>query len=249
MGNYLFECLLGFFFLVMVSILFGLVIRRLKTTTQKFFGIDYNAPLQIFVSTHKDPTTITGRVFTAEEQEVAVDFKRALERQFPELITFVARRLDIDLESPEITIEGSPTEQIDIPDYSGSLLLIGGPTRNNLTEVYLRIIDPWLTFDDNRKIFLSRNSPSGQWMELEDSGELAILQKLYFGENCVFFAFGYGEIETKEVVRYLKNNWKNLASKYDDKPFTILFRVDGRRLTIKEEFFNRWDNNSLVSAD
>jgi len=236
MGSVCLNIISGIIFVVIGATLFGLLYRRVIIRATKFFGVERQTPIQIYISTHKDPTTITKKVLTAEESEVAEELKDALKKQFLDSIAFWAKQFGIELETPEIVIKGSPLDKIDTWPYPGGLILIGGPTRNSLAEFYLKTGDPWLSFDDDKKKFV-RRTEQGQWEELDNSHELAILEKIVVDGKVVIVAFGFGELGTSSAARHLINEWKILADKYQDKAFARLLLVESSgQVHVQEEY-------------
>lgn len=227
LGNIAINIISDFLFVVVVSLLVWLFYQLKLARARKFFGIDRQALIQIFVSAHSDKDTVTKRVFTAKEYEVADELRDTLRRQFPELITSWARLFGVDVSVPEISIKGSPLDEQDASLPFGSLVLVGGPTRNTLTKICLRDGDPWVTFNDEneKKKFIERRE-GGKQEELDNSHRLAILQKLIVNGRTVIMGFGFGEVETSAVIRHLGYEWKTLVRKYQDKEFARLLLVD-----------------------
>lgn len=225
-GNVAINVISDLFFVIALAVVFGPLHLVRTRRARKFFGVGHQDPIQVFISTHKDETTSTGKALTAEEYEVADELGRILKRQFAGFIPSLARLFGIDLgalDVLDIVIKGSPLEANGWP-YSGSLLLVGGPTRNKLTERFQLGSDPW-TFDDGKKRFIERKQGEQAVIELEDSHRLAILKRRVDDDRVIIIAFGYGEIETAAAVRYLAQNWKSLAKKRGE--FAQLLRVDG----------------------
>jgi hypothetical protein len=176
---------------------------------------------------------------TLEEYEVADELRSVLKRQFPEFVGSWARLFGVDVDVPEIVIKGSPLENIEKPPGWGSLILVGGPTRNRLTEFYLSNCHPWLTFDDENKKFVERigEGEDASTRELDDSHKLAMVQKLTCKGTVVILAFGFGEVETAAAVRHLAYEWKALAAKYRSEPFArLLFVNDLGQVQVREEY-------------
>jgi len=236
-GNIGLNMIADFFFVVCLTVAFGLLYRGMIVDARRFFGVDDQTPIQVYISRHEDETTVSGGVLTGKEYEIADELKSALKKHFPGAIAFWARLFGVDLEVPEIVIKGSPLEEVKEWPYAGGLILIGGPTRNKLAKFYLRIADPWVTFDDNKKKFLVRREGQTQREEREGSGSLAVLQRSIVDGRVVVFAFGFGEHGTCAAVRYLANEWRRLAKKYPDKGFAHLLQVDGAgQIRVLEEF-------------
>jgi len=237
-GNVVLNLVSDFSFVAILPVVFGLLYRGMIADVRNFFGVERQTPIQVYISAHKDPTTITERVLTAAEREIADELTSRLKRQFPAaIIDSWARLSGIDLEVPEVVIKGSPLAEVKEWPYAGGLILIGGPTRNKLAEFYLRAGDPWVTFDDGKKRFLVRREEQAQREEMKDSGSLAVLQKLIIDGRVVVFAFGFGEDGTCAAVRHLASEWQKLAKKHPNKGFAHLLKVDSRgEIRVLEEF-------------
>ncbi len=236
LGSVCLNIVADFIFVVFIATLFGLLYRRAIIRASKFFGVERQTPIQIYISAHKDPNTSTGKVLTAEESEVAEELRDTLKKQLPDSISFWAKQFGIELETPEIVVKSSPLDKVNTWPYPGGLILIGGPTRNNLAEFYLKAGNPWLSFDDGRKKFV-RRTKQGQWEELNGSDKLAILEKIIVGGKVVIIAFGFGELGTSSAVRHLISEWKTLADKYRDKEFARLLLVEnGGQVRVQEEY-------------
>lgn len=235
-GSVLLNLISGLYFVVIVVVVFGAIYRRTLYNTLSFFGVQHGSPLQIYISTHLDPHTRTGAVQTAAERQAADELRKALSRQFPEALDFWADRFGFSPQAPEIIIEGSPLEHVDNWPYDGGLILIGGPTRNSLTEFVLRTCSPPLTFNDEKKVFLIRRAPQEQYRELDNSHRLAVLEKLHIGNRVVIIAFGFGEIETCISVRHLIAEWKVLLRKRPNEQFArLLLLQDNGQVRVQEE--------------
>ena len=236
MGSVWLNIISDIIFVVFAATLFGLRYRGAIIKVTRFFGVERQTPIRIYISTHQDPATTTGKVLTAEESEIAEELKDALKKQLPDSIAFWAKQFGIELETPEIVIKGSPLGRVETWPYPGGLILIGGPTRNNLAEFYLRTGNPWLSFDDGKKKFV-RKTEQGHWEELDNSDKLAILEKIIVDGKVVIVAFGFGELGTSSAVRYLINEWKTLADKYQNKEFARLLLVKSSgQVHVQEEY-------------
>jgi hypothetical protein len=236
MGSVCLNIFSDIIFVVIGATLFGLLYHKAIIRATKFFGIKRQTPIQVYISAHRDPATITRKVLTAEESEVAEELKDALKKQFPDSIAFWAKQFGIELETPEIVIKGSPLDKINTWPYPGGLVLIGGPTRNSLAEFYLKTGNPWLSFDDDKKRFV-RRTEQGQCEKLDNSHKLAILEKMVIDGKAVIVAFGFGELGTSSAVRHLINEWKILADKYQDKAFARLLLVESNgQVHVQEEY-------------
>jgi len=245
-GNVGLNVVSDFFFVVFLSLLFGGLYWAMLARARRFFGIDH-ALLQICISSHKDETTSTKKVLTAEEYEIAQELRTVLKRQFPDFIPSWARLFGVNLEALDIAIIPSPLkdkelgdEEVTIRSRPGGLILLGGPTRNSLTAFYLDKGNPWIKFvDEEKKFYVWRNGQG--WQELQDSGRLALLEKLVVDGKTVIVAFGFGESGTSAAARHLANEWKTLlgecGKKRQNEFARLLYINDNGRVQIQEEIF------------
>jgi len=227
------------FYFPVILIGFVAILAYLALSKQKrFFGISQRWPLQIVISTHPDPTTATRSVLTKAEYDTADELRSALTQHFPGFLASWAEIFGVNVQVPAILIKGSPLKQVEEWPYPGSLILIGGPTRNKLTEFYLNKGKPWVSFDDTRKKFIVyRNREQESSEECADSGKLATLERLMIDGKVVIIAFGYGEDGTRAAAQYLASEWVTLVHKYPDKPFAHLLSIaDSGQARLLEEF-------------
>jgi hypothetical protein len=215
------------FYFPVIMIGFVAVLAYVALSKQKrFFGIAQRWPLQMVISTHPDQTTTTRAVFTKAEYDTADELRSTLTQHFPGFLASWAEIFGVNVQVPAILIKGSPLKQVEEWPYPGSLILIGGPTRNKLTEFYLNKGKPWVTFDDTQKKFIvysDRKQKSRE--ELANSEKLAILERLVIDDKVVIIAFGYGEEGTRMAAQYLASEWTRLVQKYPDKPFAHLLSI------------------------
>jgi len=199
---------------VFIAILAGLLYyfyHKELVKYQNFFGLDQNSQVQVYISTHEDNATATKGVVTAVEYEVAAELKYSLQEiRDSRLIKGISGILGQEIKLPELIIKVSPLEEgAEALNFSSSLILIGGPLRNQVTQFYLQQ-KPLLTYDKAEKKYKELND--GEYRTI--SRVVAILVKMNYQKQTVFLAFGDGEIYTAEVVRYLKENWKSMSEKY-----------------------------------
>jgi len=226
-GNVAMNVISDFFFAVGLTLFLLFLHQRMLVPAREFFGIRQKEPIQVFVSTHASATTTTQRVMTSEEYEAADEFRSLVKRQFPEFIASWARLLGIDVDAPEVVIKGSPLGKLDRQPGWGSVVLIGGPVRNSLSEFYLTNCDPWLGFDADNNKFVKRVGKGEQatMQELDCSDRLAMVQKLACNGTAAIIVFGFGEVETAAAVRYLAYQWKTLVRTHQSRPFARLLFV------------------------
>jgi len=238
-GNVGMNVISDFFFVVVLSLFLWFLQQRMLAPAHTFFGVDQQTPIRICISTHEDKTLTTREAITVMEYVAADELRNLLRKQLPEFIASWAKLFGIDVHVPEILIKRSPLDKVDTPPRWRSLVLVGGPTRNTLSEFYLSNCHPWLTFDDENKKFVERigEGEDASTRELDDSHKLAMVQKLTCKGTVVILAFGYGEVETAAAVRHLAYEWKALAAKYRSEPFArLLFVNDLGQVQVREEY-------------
>ena len=213
----------------LLALLLWMLHRKELAEARQFFGLDRQAQIRICVSGHEHKETVTKKVVTALEYEAAVEMKDAL-RQITggEFVRkakiFIAGLIGQDPQIPEPIIEVSPLDEVEESPYLDSLVLIGGPVRNQLTKLYSKA-GPLLKFDPVNEKYLEWVGE--QYQEIDDFGSVAILVKMIVNGQVVIAAFGTGERHTKGAVQYLIGNWRELNEKYLDQAFGILLSVDG----------------------
>jgi hypothetical protein len=104
-----------------------------------------------------------------------------------------------------------------------SLVLIGGPLRNQVTRFFAEK-EPLLKFDVAHTVYVERVGEIYQ--KVETRGIVAILVKMIVEEQTVVFAFGNGEAHTKSAVQYLIENWRKLNREYPHQDLGICLSVD-----------------------
>lgn len=203
---------------------------KILVEAKHFFGMDLDTRIHVYVSTHQEPTTQTQKVVTAEEFKAAVDLNNTLIVQFQrtgwlqDLLDLAARLSNYDLKPPDVVVQLSPMEVGELYGSEKSLILVGGPVRNKLTEAYLDRGNPWLNFDRTKEKFvISRGSRLNE--ELEPSGQMAIVNRMRVEDRTVFVAFGFGEVHTRGAVHYLAHNWQSLYHEFKDKEFGVCLVV------------------------
>ena len=119
-----------------------------------------------------------------------------------------------------------------IPDFA----TVPAETR---TRNLLESGHPLVTFDDTRKKFLRRGI-EGQLEELENSHQLALVQKVVVDGAVAIMAFGFGEVGTVAAVNHLAHEWRTLARQYGHRPFARLMLVHANgRLSIQEDLVDQ----------
>lgn len=196
----------------------------------RFFGVGLDNDVFVYISAHADSETRTQRVITAEEFETVIESYDVLASQFQsnrfyELTTSIFQLLQFRVRIPDFIVKASPLNEVTTQRTENSLILVGGPTRNQVSKYYLENSNSWLTFDTaGEKFLINRGGRKGE--ELDHSGKMAILSKVILGNSVVFIIFGFGELETKSALNYFVHNWRNLYTEFDEDEFGICFIID-----------------------
>jgi len=217
-----------FIFVSLLVLLLWVLRGKELAEAKRFFGFDRQTRIGIRVSGHEDKETRTKGVVTALEYEAAVEIKNALQQLsgrglIRELRTFIAGLIGQDPKLPGPAIEVSPLIEVKEPPRLDSLILIGGPVRNQLTKFYMQA-NPLLKYDPERGKYQGRVGK--QYQDIDEFGNVAILVKMILKEQVVIIAFGTGEQHTKSAVQYLISNWKELNKKYPNRAVGVLLSVD-----------------------
>ena len=194
---------------------------------KRLFGLGKRSRIDVFVSQHSESTTKT-EVMASAEMTAVGELNDALGDAFQipanvELLVEKLRAKELRPTVPELKIRPAPTEELKKPIAAvDSLLLVGGPLRNRVTEYYLDHCEAWLKFDPEEKSFVTlAGNPDPRPIPNCN----AVLQKVGFGSTVVFIVFGTGEGQTAVAVKYLAQNWKELYHEFNDKDFGIALQV------------------------
>jgi len=218
--NILINLCSSFLFVGFIGILLWLIYCQELSDARRFFG--FKRQTQVYISAHEDKDTVSRAVVTAVEYEAAVELKNTLrDLSGREFIRRIAGLIGQDPKLPEPEIEPSPLDSVNVPVQFESIILIGGPLRNQLTKFYATQQTPLLKFDEGK--YLKR--VEGQYQEIGDSKINAILVKMILESQVVFFVFGDGEEHTKCAAKYLAENWRELGNRFTGQAFGICLSV------------------------
>ena len=196
---------------------------------KRLFGLGRKNRIDVFVSQSQpsEATTRTG-VMTSAEMTAVEELKDALGLAFqiPANVELLVEKIgakELRPTVPDLKIRQAPTEDLKNPIASvDSLLLVGGPVRNRVTEYYLDHCEAWLKFDPEEKSFVTlAGNPDPRPIPNCN----AVLQKVGFGSTVVFIVFGTGEEQTAVAVKYLAQNWEELYHEFNGKDFGIALQV------------------------
>ena len=194
---------------------------------RKLFGLGKRNRIDVFVSQHSELTAKPGDPASAEMTAVGA-LKDALESGFqvPPTVELLVEKMgakELRPTVPELTLRQAPTEELAKPIASGdSLLLVGGPLRNRVTEYYLDHYEVRLKFDPGEQSFVILGGKPGPRPVPNCN---AVLQKVDLGPTVVLIVFGTGEEQTAVAVKYLAENWEELYHEFKDKAFGIALQV------------------------
>ena len=164
--NILINLCSSFLFVGFIGILLWLMYHKELLDAKQFFG--FKRQTQVYISGHEDKGTKTRKVVTAVEYEAAVELKNTLrDLSGREFIRKIAGLIGQDPKLPEPEIEPSPLVPVNAPVQFDSIILIGGPLRNQLTNYYAEHHIPLLKFDMAKNKYLER--VGGQYQEIGDS--------------------------------------------------------------------------------
>jgi hypothetical protein len=138
---------------------------------------------------------LSRRVVNGVEYESAVEMSNALRHVVEDgylrrLVAFLAGLIGQERGYVEPQIEISPLQVISTPSYKESLILIGGPAANKLSEFYLRD-NPHFKFDGTKEVYQLRDETN--YRDIEPSIDVAIIEKRIFRHQIVIVAHGFGE--------------------------------------------------------
>lgn len=218
-------------FVSILGLLLWCAYRREMSEAKRFFGFNQQTQIKMYISAHEDKHTVSKKVVTAVEYEAAVEVKNMLrDLSGREFIHKIAGLIGQDPKFPEPSIEPSPLEEIRASVCFESIILIGGPLRNQLTEFYAEH-KPLLKFDPGKSKYLEK--VGSQYQEVSDPSVVAILVKMVLERQVVFFVFGNGEEHTRSAARHLVENWRKLNRRFPGQAFGICLSVTEGR--VKEE--------------
>jgi hypothetical protein len=218
------NCLSSFLFVGFLGLLLWLSYRKELAEAKQFFGFGRQTQVRTYISAHEDKQTASKRVVTAIEYEAAAELKNALqELSGREFIRRIAGLIGQDPKLPEPVIEVSPLEEVKAQPSFDSLILIGGPLRNQVTRLYSEK-GPLLKYDTAQSAYLEL--VGGSYQKVKDSNVVAILVKMAIEGQTVFFAFGDDEEHTRSAVRHLIANWRELSKRYPNCSIGICLSVD-----------------------
>ena len=190
---------------------------------RRFFGFQHQTQIKIYVSGFEHSGVATRRVVTALEYETAVEMREALQQLsgrgiVHRIIDYLAGLVGQTMRYPEPDIEVSPLDEVKEPPYTGSMILIGGPVANQLTEFYLRD-SPEFRFNESTGKYQKRNGEG--YRDIEPSNNVAVVEKRIIEEQVVFLVHGFGEEQTRHATRHLINNWERLYKQHRTREFGI----------------------------
>lgn len=220
--NILINLCSNFLFVGGIGILLWFMYHRELSDARRFFG--FKRQTQIYISGHEDKDTATRKVVTVVEYEAAIELKNTLrDLSGREFIRKIAGLIGQDPKLPEPEIEPSPLDPVNAPVQFESIILIGGPVRNQLTKYYATQQMPLLKYETDKEKYLAR--VEGQYQAIGDSNIRAILVKMILESQIVFFIFGYDEEDTKCAVRHLAKNWRDFGKRFAGQAFGICLSI------------------------
>lgn len=232
--------------------------QRRKRQMFRFFGIQFKNPtffvylsvinvVQPFTTASFKPNVVgsyTGPAIPEAELLVVNHVANILQtdplQNYPRFVREkLASRFD-QFKPLQLRLRSSPLQSLPFPGFDfGALLCVGSQTYNSVTDYYMSYHPGYLKLV---------SSNSGTWIEVlkgeqkgrkfyptikQGPGYLGMLERLTDDEhgNTVFVAAGVGTAGTMGAVMYLVHGWKEIAQKYQEKPFALVFELDPRNLT------------------
>jgi len=205
-------------------LIYAAIYRKRLTQALGFFNFDQDAPTRIFVSGFEHQGVKTKRVVNALELESALLLKDELTHPprsglLPKLASLLAQLIGQSLSYPEPIIEPAPLERASGPVSHRSVILIGGPVANALSDYYLQTSSPSFKFNPASSRYQAREG--AQYTDVPTSDNLAVIEKLVYEDQVVILLHGIGEEQTVRAVRHLKEHWRHLWSMHDRRAFAI----------------------------
>ena len=221
-SDFLFVLIIGVIFCVLWAVWFLSSIKK----AQDFFGSKENRRWVVYTSVHQDPTTNTREVYTVLEIQATFEFMFRFKQQFTRSnFGKVVKALGGLIGQELVNIPDPIFGEFSSCDNIENRLIIGGPLRNLAARELAANNQTWIKFDDQIKQFvISKGRRTGE--RLNNSGRLAVIEKVITNNQVNILAYGFGETHTKSAVEYLGNNWERLHDRFGKNEFAICFPFD-----------------------
>lgn len=221
-SDFLFVLVIGGIYGVLWSIWFYGSLKKAR----EFFGSNGNKKWMVYISVHQDPTTNTREVYTVLEVQAAFEFMYKFKQQYTlSNLAKVIKALGGLIGQELVNIPDPIFSSYSTFDNSENCLIIGGPVRNPAARELVANNHTWIKFDDHSNQFvISKGRRTGEI--LNNSGRLAVIEKVISGHQVNILAYGFGEAHTKAAVEYLANNWKVLYDHFGKSEFAICYPFD-----------------------
>ncbi len=229
-------------FWVGLGLVIWIGIRVTRSRFLKFFGLESNQTLIVYLSNLWEPTTkkpegyvISGHEFRMSESVNSLFGSTPF--RFPELVRGLVDGFWIG-EKLEISTTVSPLTLNDII-FTQNMIIIGATPRNIVRRYYLKTGAPYLILGKERKEINDDDDDSGAeqlttpWVQvikghrkndrIEGNYNLAIVEKLYDEEHktVVFMCLGERADSSWAATEYLVRHWNELSKKSDNKAFAL----------------------------
>jgi hypothetical protein len=212
-------------------------IRITQSRFLKFFGLEFNRTLIVYLSNLWEPTTrkpegyvISGHEFRVSESVNSLFGSTPF--RFPELVRglvdsfWIGKKLKILTTVCPLTLE-------DIT-FTQNMIIIGATPRNIVRRYYVKTGPPYLIFSKELKeIGDDADQLATPWVQvikghrksdrIEGDYNLAIVEKLYDEEHktVVFMCLGERADSSWTATEYLVRHWGKLSKKFGDKEFAL----------------------------
>lgn len=209
------------------GILVGYLISKRRRKLAKFFGLNFSRNLNVYFSSivlyeNSEEMGLPSYEFQTIPS-IASLFSSGKLDFVPDMLAGLVDSFWLP-KKPIIQFLPSPNkiEEIEFDN----IISIGGPVSNRVTNYYLKIGSPYLSFtrssdESECRIQIVRGIRTGEVIQgYWSTGILNRFRDMEHG-NTVFIVAGGGVQGTRAAVEYLVENWETLQSTYGDKDFGI----------------------------
>lgn len=231
-----------------LGFLIWLAVQIAQSHFLKFFGLETNKTLVVYLSNLWEPTREKSEGYLLSEYEFrAVESINGLFGSTPfSLPEFVRGLVDSFWigKRPNITTTVSPLTNGSIAFTN--MIVVGGVSKNSVRKHYVDIGAPYLvvhpkgTATDGE---VQTMEPCIQVMKGHRKGEIitgdyefAIVEKIYDAEHqtTVFMCVGYRGEGSLAATEYLVRQWGELRKRFGDKPFALCLGFSKSGVSIEE---------------
>jgi hypothetical protein len=214
------------------GLIIWLIIQVSQTRFLKFFGLERNKKLVVYLSNLWKPTEgkTEGYVISGHEFRVTKSISSLFGStpfRFPEIVRglvdsfWVGRKLNTP-----VTVSPLTTDNLSFTN----MIIVGSTYRNIVRKYYVNTGALYLVFTDELKETSADFEPAIQIIKGQRKNELitgdynlAIVEKMYDEEHgtVIFMCAGYRGDSSWATAEYLVRHWQELRKKYGDKAFAL----------------------------